>query len=57
MEENVPVEVLCRFNGSWSRGFEIVESTAAGYRLRRLSDQSLLPGEFGSEQLREVERS
>ena len=37
------VEVHTKFNDSWVAGFEIAEIVAAGYRVRRLSDGSLLP--------------
>lgn len=38
-----PVEVRTRFDDTWSAGFEVVDQDDDGYRLRRLSDQSLLP--------------
>ena len=37
------VEVRKRFDDTWARGFEVVEETDEGYRLRRLSDGSELP--------------
>ena len=37
------VEVRGRFDGSWSAGFEVAEVEEAGYIIRRLSDDSLLP--------------
>lgn len=37
------VEVRNRFHGGWSLGFEIAELDDDGYRVRRLSDGSLLP--------------
>jgi hypothetical protein len=37
------VEVRKRFDDSWARGFEVVEETDDGYRVRRLSDGSELP--------------
>ena len=44
----VPVAVRCSFEGTWSPGFEVAELVletggGAGYRLRRLSDGTLLP--------------
>jgi len=44
----VPVAVRCSFEGTWSPGFEVAEFVlepdgGAGYRLRRLSDGTLLP--------------
>ena len=40
------VEVRSRFDDRWSRGFEVAEVLAEGYRIRRLSDDSVLPAEF-----------
>jgi hypothetical protein len=45
------VEVRCSFDGAWSRGFEIAEviiehGGATGYRLRRSSDNAVLPAIF-----------
>lgn len=37
------VEVRTEFDRSWSPGFTVVERTAGGYRLRRLSDGQVLP--------------
>ena len=48
----LPIEVRCHFNGAWNPGFEIAERTGAGYRLRRVSDDSDLPGEFPTEDVR-----
>ena len=44
MHEGQAVEVHTRFDDSWSEGFEIAEIEAEGYRVRRLSDGSVLPG-------------
>ena len=52
LPNNLPIEVRCHFNGTWSPGFEIAERTSAGYRLRRVSDDSDLPGEFPTEDVR-----
>jgi hypothetical protein len=46
------VEVRNRFTGTWSRGFEIADVVASGYRIRRLSDGSVLPTPFLSEDVR-----
>ena len=46
------VEVRSRFNAQWSRGFEIVEVTANGYRVRRASDGEVLPVEFAEKDVR-----
>ena len=38
------VEVRTSFDRSWARGFEVVDSLDdAGYRVRRLSDDVVLP--------------
>lgn len=46
------VEVRRRFDSQWSRGFEVVEVTATGYRLRRTSDNEVLPIEFPPDDVR-----
>lgn len=48
------VEVHNRFTDTWSEGFVIDELAGAGYRLRRLSDGSMLPGITGCDDLRPV---
>ena len=50
------VEVRNSFDGSWSQGFEVAEVTAAGYRIRRSSDGSVLPGEFDGPDVRKERR-
>jgi hypothetical protein len=40
------VEVRRRLDDHWARGFEILEVTDAGYRLRRLSDGVEIPATF-----------
>ncbi|MEY2433434.1 MAG: hypothetical protein QOC92_3159 [Acidimicrobiaceae bacterium] len=46
------VEVRRRFDAQWARGFEIVESTDDGYRVRRVSDGEVLPAEFSEDDVR-----
>jgi hypothetical protein len=46
------VEVRRRFDQHWARGFEVVEATDAGYRVRRLSDGIVLPAEFIADDVR-----
>ena len=46
------VEVRRRFDQHWTRGFEIAEIVGDRYRLRRLSDGSVLPADFEGEELR-----
>jgi len=48
------VEVRNRFCATWSRGFEVAESTGDGYRLRRQSDRYVLPAEFRANEVRRV---
>lgn len=47
-----PVDVRSRYLGSWSRGFEVAEIVGDSYRVRRLSDGSVLPAEFSSDDVR-----
>ena len=58
MEPGSEVEVQSRFNGSWVRGFEIVEVRSQeqpdSLRIRRRSDGAVLPALFSPEQVREV---
>lgn len=46
------VQVRNRFDGSWSRGFEVFQSRRNGYLLRRLSDRQVLPVTFDPPDLR-----
>jgi hypothetical protein len=46
------VEVHSRFEDRWSNGFEVAEATETGYRVRRLSDGAVLPGEFADDDVR-----
>ncbi|MHB8328051.1 MAG: hypothetical protein ACYDD6_00230 [Acidimicrobiales bacterium] len=51
------VDVRSRFVGAWSRGFEVVERVdATGYRVRRLSDGSVLPDVFEDADIRPERR-
>jgi hypothetical protein len=52
LQTGTPVEVCNRFCRTWSAGFEIVEATRDGYRLRRCSDRYELPAEFSSDEIR-----
>ncbi len=47
------VDVRDRFLGSWTHGFEVVERTLEGYKLRRVSDGSVLPTVFALDDVRE----
>ena len=50
------VEVRTRFDGHWVGGFAVADVRQGPdqqiYRLRRLSDGSVLPAEFASEEVR-----
>jgi hypothetical protein len=48
------VEVHTKFSDSWSSGFEIAEVVLGGYRVKRLSDGSILPGFTSDDDLRSV---
>ena len=46
------VDVRNRYQGTWVRGFEVAESTEEGYRIRRLSDGSILGDLFSRDDVR-----
>ena len=46
------VDVRNRFQGTWVRGFEIAEFTDEGYRIRRMSDGSVLGELFSRDDVR-----
>jgi hypothetical protein len=49
------VAVRNRFNGNWARGFRIDGTVGPrGYRIRRVSDDAVLPVAFPPEDLRLV---
>lgn len=50
------VEVRRRFDAQWARGFEVVEHTDTGFRVRRVSDGEVLPAEFAEDDVREARR-
>jgi hypothetical protein len=52
LEAGMRVEVRRRFDQHWARGFEVVEATEEGYRVRRLSDGIVLPAEFTADDVR-----
>ncbi len=56
LAEGTPVDVRNRFVGTWSHGFEVAERVQGGYRVRRLSDDSVLPDIFPSEDVRSERR-
>jgi hypothetical protein len=52
LEAGMRVAVRRRFDQHWARGFEVVEATEQGYRVRRLSDGIVLPAEFPADEVR-----
>lgn len=48
------VEVRRRFDGGWARGFTVADCSDGRYRLRRLSDGSVLPVAFPPLDVREA---
>lgn len=46
------VEVHNGFTGGWTAGFEVERDGPEGYRLRRVSDASVLPGVFAADKIR-----
>jgi hypothetical protein len=46
------VDVRNRYVGAWSSGFEVAEPLQDGYRVRRLSDGSVLPDVFTNDDVR-----
>ncbi len=58
MQPGAEVEVQSRFNGSWVRGFEVVEVRSQeqpdSVLIRRRSDGAVLPELFNPERVREV---
>ena len=56
LRPGVKVEVRTAFDRSWAKGFEVAAVTDDGYRLRRLSDGSLLPVTMPSENVRHERR-
>ena len=46
------VEVRSRFRRDWVRGFEVAVKEGLGYRLRRVSDNAVLPVVFAGDDLR-----
>ncbi|HEV3225231.1 MAG TPA: hypothetical protein VGZ52_00280, partial [Acidimicrobiales bacterium] len=54
LREGADIEVHSSFNNTWTPGFEIAEAVIGGYRVRRASDHSLLPGLVASGDVRMV---
>ena len=45
-------DVRNRYQGTWTRGFEVAEFTEGSYRIRRLSDGSILNELFSRDDVR-----
>jgi len=56
LEDGTQVELYSAFDRTWSAGFEIASVSDAGYRVRRLSDGSLLPGHTTGSDVRTIDR-
>jgi hypothetical protein len=56
LESGTPVEVRSTLEHRWSRGFEVIEVTERGYRVRRLSDNVDLPGSIRADDVRKERR-
>jgi hypothetical protein len=52
LDAGTAVDVRSRYVGAWSSGFEVAEPVKDGYRVRRLSDGSVLPDVFTNEDVR-----
>lgn len=51
------VDVKTRYIGSWTRGFEVAEHLSGdGYRVRRVSDGSILPEPLSIDEVRPEKR-
>ena len=54
--DGTSVEVRDRFEQDWTAGFEIAAVTPQGYRIRRVSDGSVLPTEFARHEVPKARR-
>lgn len=52
LKPGAKVEVRTAFDRTWATGFEVEAVSEEGYRLRRLSDGSLLPVALPQDQVR-----
>ena len=57
MDPGTKVDVRNTLDGSWTHGFEIVEVVGDGYRVRRSSDQRVLPRPLSTADVRREHRS
>jgi anti-anti-sigma factor len=51
------VEVATRFTGTWATGFVVAAVSTDGCRIRRISDNSVLPIAFGPDDVRPAPRT
>ncbi len=54
--EGSHVEVRNRFDGRWTRGFTVDAVLDDGYRIRRTSDDQVLPTVFTADEVRREHR-
>lgn len=56
LQPHTPVQVRCRYDGSWVDGFEIASASPGNraYQLRRVSDGAELPTGFNEDEIRPV---
>lgn len=52
LSPGTPVAVFNRFSSRWVGGFEVATTGDGGYQLLRLSDRSVVPKTFLTEELR-----
>lgn len=57
LEPGTRVEVRDAYEGSWNRGFTVVEVVDGGYRVRRQSDGSILPAVLPASSVRRERRT
>jgi hypothetical protein len=55
IEPGTRVDVRSRFDARWAHGFEIAEACPEGYKIKRLSDGTVLPTQFAVDEVR-IER-
>ena len=51
------VEVRTDFDGNWTNGFAVAELVDDGYRIRRRSDDTVLPSVFDADLVRRERRN
>lgn len=56
LDDGTRVEVRNRFEGRWNRGFVVAEVVGDGYRIRRTSDDQVLPAIFAADEVRREHR-